>query len=120
MKFRNGFFCISIILSCVFSSIAVPVFNHISEAALVQRAENVRTLSSAAVRTEDIFAALEVHPLKMVASAEKRAFDAPLLFFSADIAKITCLFCAIKFVQKKFVLSKNKYLKSVIFLQTLQ
>lgn len=120
MKFRNGFFCIPIILSCVFSSIAVPVFNHISEAALVQRAENVRTLTSASVRTEDIFAALEVHPLKMVASAEKRVYAAFLLLFSASVAKITCLFFAFKFVQKKFVFSKNKYLKSVVFQQTLQ
>lgn len=120
MKFRNGFFCIPIILSCVFSSIAVPVFNHISEAALVQRAENVRTLTSASVRAEDIFAALEVHPLKMVASAEKRVYAAFLLLFSASVAKITCLFFAFKFVQKKFVFSKNKYLKSVVFQQTLQ
>lgn len=120
MKFRNGFFCIPIILSCVFSSIAVPVFNHISEAALVQRAENVRTLTSASVRTEDIFAALEVHPLKMVASAEKRVYAAFLLLFSASVAKIPCLFFAFKFVQKKFVFSKNKYLKSVVFQQTLQ
>lgn len=120
MKFRNGFFCIPIILSCVFSSIAVPVFNHISEAALVQRAENVRTLTSASVRTEDIFAALEVHPLKMVASAEKRVYAAFLLLFSASVSKITCLFFAFKFVQKKFVFSKNKYLKSVVFQQTLQ
>lgn len=119
MKFRNSFFCIPIILCCVFCSLTVPVFNELSEANLVQRAENIHTLDNGSVHTEDIFAALEIQPVKVIAQSEKRI--SPLfLWFDSDVAaKTVCSFFVFKFFQKKLVLSKNKYLKSVIYLQTL-
>lgn len=119
MKFRNSFFCIPIILCCVFCSITVPVFNELSEANLVQRAENIHTLDNSSVHTEDIFAALEIQPVKVIANSEKRISSFVLWLCSSVAAKIFCSFCVFCFVQKKIVLSKNKYLKSILFLQTL-
>lgn len=119
MKLRNSFFCISIILYCVFCSITVPVFNELSEANLVQHAENIHTLENSSVHTEDIFAALEIQPVKVIAATEKRISTLILWLCSAVAAKIFCSFHIFSFVQKKTVLSKNKYLKSVIYLQTL-
>ncbi len=119
MKFRNGFFCIPIILCCVFCSITVPVFNSFSEANSVQRAEDVHTLKNSSVHTEDIFAALEIHPIKVISHAEKRIL---MLFFcmaSTVSAKLVFSFAVCRLVQKKLVLFKNKYLKSVIYQQTL-
>ncbi len=119
MKSRNGFFCIPIILCCVFCSIAVPMFNAFSEANSVQRAENVHILANSSVHTEDIFAALEIHPVKAIVHSEKRILMLFLCLASAVSAEIVFSFSAFKFVQKKLILSKNKYLKSVIYLQTL-
>lgn len=119
MKLRNGFFCIPIILFCVFCSITVPVFNGLSEANLVQRAENIHALTNSSVHTEDIFAALEIQPVKVIASTEKRISAFVLWLCSVVAAKIFCSFCIFSFVQKKTVLSKNKYLKSILYLQTL-
>lgn len=119
MKSRNGFFCIPIFLFCVFCSIAVPMFNAFSEADSVQRAENVHMLTNGSVHTEDIFAALEIQPVKVLVHSEKRILMLFLFTASAVSAETVFLFSVVKFVQKKLILSKNKYLKAIIYLQTL-
>lgn len=119
MKIRNGFLCISVVLCCVFCSVSVPVFNSLSGAALVRCAEKTSVLRKGAVQTEDIFAALEIHPIKAVPNTEKR-FSADFLCLGAEsFEKITASFCFFHFFRQKIVPSKNKYLKSIFFLQTL-
>lgn len=116
---RNRFFCIVVFLYTIICSLSVPVFNGVSDAEAVRFSKETCTIRSEQYHSGELFAALEIQPIKIIINAGKR-FIANFFVCCPVVATVVCCsFCVFTPVKKSFLLLKNKYLKSVIFLQTL-